>query len=368
MPSGVTRFEFDALAARVSALESRATADESRLTADESRLALLETASVDYASRIAALEATVSPPPPAGRVLLGGWRLVQEFARGGLAIDFATMRCWITGHSQRPEVVEYQLPAMGAGADLAAWPAVTGAVSQGWWDQALYSNGLCYWQGVPWAAPKSPYDTAPPATTLLVAQDGRTITVNLPRQKFAGFVKRGPGQEPYAGCGGYESGQGSCSGPTFGTLAGEARLTWGWPLDPNTGWSGREEREPNYFPEGHVDSWVAWEPRNGQGRWACDRIYGGGLVLPEGVCFWPWMGTGELKYSLQSETFAPPELNRTYRYRYDEATGARLGREEIDQPKVSGQELDAQGRVYLCKTNVWQSGSYQVDPAIFVYG
>src|SRR5690349_20299049 len=71
-----------------------------------------------------------SPPPPAGggganRQLLGGWRLTQEFARGGLAIDFATMRCWMVGHSQRHEVLEFNLPAMGTGTDVNAWPAVT---------------------------------------------------------------------------------------------------------------------------------------------------------------------------------------------------------------------------------------------------
>jgi hypothetical protein len=80
--------------------------------------------------------------------LLGGWRLTQEFARGGLAIDFATMRCWMVGHSQRHEVLEFNLPAMGTGTDVNAWPAVTPVrVIPDFWQSDGYANGLCFWQG-----------------------------------------------------------------------------------------------------------------------------------------------------------------------------------------------------------------------------
>lgn len=285
------------------------------------------------------------------------------------------MRAWITGHAGGATVVEYQLPPMGTGVDPAGWPSVPGVVISPWWDASLYSSGLCWWQNKLWAAPKSGYDTNPPATTLLVARDGQSITVPLPRQRFAGFVKRGPGLEPYVGGGGYESGQGSASGPCFGTVAGQSILEWGWPALPgDAGWDARSPREPNYWPKDHVDSWVAWEPRtvNGvlEGRWASDRVYGGGLVLPEGITFWPWLGTGELDYAVQSETFAPEAMNRTYAYRYS-GSGALLGYQlsaDFVANKVSGQELDTSGRVYLCRTNAWASGSYQVDPAIFVYG
>jgi hypothetical protein len=57
---------------------------------------------------------------------------------------------------------------------------------------------------------------------------------------------------------------------------------------------------PNYFVEGHGDSWVGWEPRtiNGvrQGRWASDGIEGGGLLLPDGLEVLAAHGPGELKY------------------------------------------------------------------------
>src|SRR6266542_1320234 len=58
------------------------------------------------------------------RRLLGGWRVAEEFARGAIAIDFTRMKLWMIGHAQRNEVLEYDLPAMGTGSDVAAYPRV----------------------------------------------------------------------------------------------------------------------------------------------------------------------------------------------------------------------------------------------------
>jgi hypothetical protein len=97
---------------------------------------------------------------------------------------------------------------------------------------------------------------------------------------------------------------------------------------------------------------------NGQleGRWASDRVWGGGLVLPEGICYWPWMATGSIDYAIQNFTFGVDRLNRTYRYLYDRTSFAfqRYGYTGLGE--VRGQELDAQGRVYLSIADQWTVG------------
>ncbi len=398
-PSNVTRAEFDALAARVAALENWQSTCGPRLASLESRVAALEATGLSHGDAIAILNAAVAghevridaleneippdppdpPDPPVERTLLGGWRLTQEFARGTIAIDFAAGKLWLAGHAQTNDVIEYDLPAMGTGSDPMAWPALTPTqIIPGWWPaEQGYCNGLCWWQGKLWCSPRVFYDTSPPPDMTIYARDGWTLAIPLPRQKFSGFVKRGPGQEPYLGCGGYESGQGTSSGPTLATLQGQVLIQYGWPPDPGPAlehWNERCPREPNYYPVGHVDGWSAWEPRtiDGQlqGRWASDRVQGGGLCLPEGVCYWPWQGTGEINYANQTYTFAPDAMNRTRKYTYDKSTYQLIGWEGSDRHEwVCGQELDAQGRVYLCRSNVWHGNSpYQVDPAVFVYG
>jgi hypothetical protein len=226
-------------------------------------------------------------------------------------------------------------------------------------------------------APKVYYDTATPATLRLHAEDGEILTLNLPRQRFSGFVKRGPGLDPYVGCGGYESGQGSCSGPTVATLSGQRLLEYGWPGLPGANlehWNERAPREPNYSIA--ADDWVAWNPRmvSGelQGRWASDRILGGGLALSDGIWFWPWMGTGELKYANQTYTFAPYELNKTYAYRYHPTTFQFIDYQvlsEFGSSPIGGQELGPDGKIYLAQRDQWNSGNtYATDVALKVYG
>ena len=362
-------------------------------------------------------EAQTGPAPPSnvrlvssasstssGRQLLGGWRIAEEFAQGCIAIDFSQMKLWMIGHAHRQELLEYNLPAMGTGSNISAWPQVNPVkrTPRFWAANRGYCNGLVFWQGKVWATTRVfyaiPGDPSSPVhpDTLLTATDGQTITLSgLPQNVFGGFVKRGPNQDPLIGCGGYESGQGSSSGPSLGTLQGQQLIRYGWPSSPGTvgangvpaNWNQRAPREPNYsvVKSGTnilEDSWVGWNPRtiNGvlEGRWASDRIYSGGLVLPEGITYWAWVGTGKLDYALQSLTFAPSNLNKTYAYRYDPATYQLIDYRhcpEFDatgipelQERICGQELGPDGKVYLAHGCQWQSGTYRTDVALKVFG
>jgi hypothetical protein len=309
------------------------------------------------AGRVSVLESALVPRQ---RQLVGGWRLRQSFSRGSFAIDFATMRCMVQGHGPSNTVVEFQLPQRGTGTNPSNWPQVQPSTApRRFWPSDTYANGICFWQGKFWVSPRKHYDTAPPSNLTLFAADGETRVVNLPRQKFSGFVKRGPGLEPLLGSGGYESGQGSACGPTLGTLNGQVLINFNF----GGNWDSREVRDPDYSTVGNTDSWVAYAPRNGQGRWGCDWISGGGLVLPEGICYWPQFGTGQLDYAYQSRCFARSWRNAKYVY---DAETHRLKRTEAvpDVPgwfAVGGQEVDAAGRVYLSQE------SPEADVIIRVY-
>lgn len=338
--------------------------------------------------------------------LLGGWRIAQEFARGSIAIDFDTMTLWMAGHAQQNTVNRYTLPAMGAGTDINTWPIVTPNLiidPTTWWNTGGYPNGLAFWQGKPWVAPRIYYAGGEQATrpVRLYAIDGEILELpTLRAQAFAGFVKRGPGLDPYIGCGGSESGQGSVSGPTLATLGEQVLISYGWPALPGDGtpptyWNDRAPRPPNYTPLiGYAnladpspgvpgDSWMGWVPRtiNGelQGRWASDRIWSGGLVLPDGITYWAWLGTGDLDYRTQWYTFSGGgDFDKTYVYRYDPSTFQFLGYEaatEFDQAPpmnaaihaVVGQELGPDGKVYLAHGYQWQSGAFPTDVALKVF-
>ena len=227
--------------------------------------------------------------------------------------------------------------------------------------------------------------TVEPAATMpmtIYAQDGDQLSINVPQQKFSGFVKRGPGLDPLIGGGGYESGQGSQSGPSLATLSGQRLIEYQWPGLPGSNleyWNQRAPRDTNYRPSDHGivrDYWVAWLPRtiNGtlQGRWASDMVFGGGLALPDGIVYWPLMGTGDLDYAFQIPTFG--KTMQTYEYRYDANTYqfrdfAQM--QDIGMFPVKGQELGPDGKVYLSVINPWWnqgSTSLWTDVAIKVYG
>jgi len=345
-----------------------------------------------------------TPPPVPGvqRVLLGGWRIPADYTNGTIAIDFSRMKLWVNGNNS---LLEFDLPAMGTGTDINSWPKLTpaGTVPRFWGPDRGYVNGLCWWRGKLWATnrvfyaiPGNPSSPVHPDTKLF-AQDGEVITLPLPQQVFGGFVKRGPNQDPLIGCGGYESGQGTSSGPSLANLQGQSLIRYGWPASPGTpdangvpaNWNGRAPRVPNYsvVKSGTnilEDSWVGWNPRliNGvlEGRWASDRLDGGGLVLPEGITYWARLGTGKLDYALQGPTFGASNLNQTYAYHYDPTTFTFLGYERCVpalEPKghgnlqeyIGGQELGPDGRVYLCQTQQWANGTPEpASPVLKVFG
>jgi hypothetical protein len=264
---------------------------------------------------------------------------------------------------------------MGTG-DPSTWPVLQPVRTiPKWWPDLegaqYYANGLAFFRGKLWASPKNLYASSPLAGSgplTLHSSDGDAIPLTIPRQKFSGFVKRA-GQEPLIGGGGYASGQGSVSGPTLATMDGRVLISYEWPDLPGTNlenWNKRAPRDPNYFVEGHGDSWVGWEPRtiNGvrEGRWASDNLFGGGLLLPDGVKYWPLMGIGELKYSYQSFGFAAPGNLLTYEYTYDPNTYQFQSYQRVGMGMVLGHEVAPDGTVYLAQR--WIRGNYV---AITVY-
>lgn len=315
---------------------------------------------------------TPVPPPSGSRQLIGGWRFPFDYQRGAIAIDFARMKLWMVGHSQRQEILEFDLPGMGTGPE-SSWPVVhqTRIIDRFWGTGNAY--GLAFFRGKLWVSPRVFYDQPPQSEeplTLFGSDGSATIeTIDLPykRQTFSGFVKRGPGQDPLIGGGGYDSGQGTKSGPSLATLAGQKLIEYGWPGDPGPNlehWNERAPRDTNYTPlrrdtEIPEDSWVGWLPRHGEGRWASDRIYGGGLVLPEGITYFALMGTGGLDYGRQSLTFADYALDRTYEYLYTPSGQFVSYAARPDLGLITGQEIDAAGRVYLLDLGVgwFQAGA-----------
>ncbi len=278
------------------------------------------------------------------------------------------MKLWMVGHAQRQEILEFDLPPMGSGSE-SSWPIVSHSrVIQRFWGTG-YAHGLCFFRGKLWVSPRVFYDQPPQSEENLIiyAADGDQIALPYKRQIFSGFVKRGPGLDPYIGGGGYESGQGTSSGPSLATLNGQVLIQYGWPGTPGGNlefWNQRAPREPNYTVGGAAkDGWVGWEPRvvggELQGRWASDRIYGGGLVLSDGVTYWPWMATGgPLDYAYQTYTFVGDSDNRTYEYRYTPQGQFVSYHRRFELGVITGQELGPDGKVYLVDMGLgWLSGS-----------
>src|SRR4051812_5829306 len=97
----------------------------------------------DILARLSVLERGATPPPPppppppvpTARQLVGGFRLKCEFARGGIALRDDARKLWLTGHAQRSEVLEFDLPAeIGAGSDPENWPVLEPVRTiAGWW-------------------------------------------------------------------------------------------------------------------------------------------------------------------------------------------------------------------------------------------
>lgn len=312
--------------------------------------------------------------------LIGGWRVAQEYPRGGLAIDFDSGRVFIGGHAQRQEIVEFSLVrrsdetgkpekiSPGTGDDVVKWPRLDPVeVHTGFWEGG-YVGGLYFKDNTLWASPKKFYDMSPPSSFHLYGKNldtGKieTVLVELPRQEFGGGFVKGKPDTILLGCGGYESGQGSVSGPTLATLDGKALIR-----QANHGtmkFEKRELRPPTYWPTKHVDGWIALEPRDGIGRWACDRVHAGGIWHPRGIAYWALLGIGDLDYARQNETFAAS--NETWLYTYDPKTYGGVEFKKWDHGHAHGHEVAEDGRVYLLIRNAWRSGMARVDSVIKVF-
>jgi hypothetical protein len=344
------------------------------------------------ASVLVASTAMADPPPsppgkgnvkrlqPADFRLFGGWRLAQEYARGGLAIDFDNGRVFMAGHAQRDEICEFSLSrrdeqtgqlqriAPGMGDDVTKWPRLDPVkVHPKYWDEG-YAGGLCYKDNILWVSPKKFYDMNPPPNFHLFGknfQTGKieTILVRLPRQEFGGGFVKGMPNEVLLGCGGYESGQGSVAGPTLATIDGNPLIRQ-VPFSSKD-FARRELRPPSYWPIKHHDAWYALEPRGGVGRWASDRVHAGGIWHARGIAFWALLGIGEIDYTRQTQTFAP--TTETWLYTYDPWTLSGVEFHKWDFGHVHGHEVDSSGRVYLLVRNAWASGVEQVDSAIKIF-
>ncbi len=368
------------------------------------------------------------------RQLAGGWRLVGPYYRGALALtDWDTngnpRRAYVAGsmdQSATHHIAEFFLPAPGAGTNPNSWPVVRpNRTIAPWWPSELpsvfgiYAYGLAWHQGKLWVSPRGFYDIRTPIQPLALYPYGEApIMVRDPRtngpllEKWGwGFVKHGrPGEFPYLGGGGYESGTTGpglvSAGPTLAVPvnSGEAVtvLDYGQGYYESPGaslehWNKRCPRDPDYaIPQ---DGWLAWKPRERpdpagmtgtklEGRWCCDRIYGGGLVLPEGVCYWALTGIGEVDYFWQRrgcypDTFTQTGKNRLYVYdrSFEQDLSRRLqllGWQDFplfdatpwlcgSSHCVAGQELGPDGAVYLSIRSAWASAQYRVDPAIGIW-
>lgn len=296
--------------------------------------------------------------------LIGGWRIPQPFARGGLAIDFESGRVFAGGHAQQNNFQEFKLVDMGKGEDVNRWPILEHvATHKKFWGRG-YPGGLEFRDGVLWVSPRVFYDTKPSDLTLygknLETGEITTKETGLSQPAFGGgFVK---GRDDWLiGCGGYESGGGSVSGPTLATPDGKILMKKA--KHGTMVWEDRELRPPNYTVE--QDSWVGLAPRDGIGRWASDRVYAGGIWHPRGLMYWAMLGVGELKYSRQNKTFGAS--NETWLYTYDPYTYDDVEFSEWPYGFVYGHAVDATGRLYLLVQNAWQSADYKTDPAIKVF-
>jgi hypothetical protein len=321
---------------------------------------------------------TLSVAPSAGFTLslAGGWRLNQAYCKVGLAINFSTMKAWTLGHAQTMPLAEYQLPAMGSGTNFNSYPIVGQAKSygnpytiSGWnsnYGTQLYAGGLMWRDGLLWMSGKGFYAASGsfPSTVIKKFSLGssaaiaETITIaSRPCQAFGGGFIKGHPTDILVGCGGYESGQGSRSGPCWMKLDGTVLNEFGDFSGPKL---EREKRTNNYSCPN--DGWFV-PPDGSIGYWFAGRIWGGGLYLGGKVCFWVDQGTGPINYSYQTETFG----NTSARYLCKYGDGEHFGTyEPFPYATVAGSEISPDGsKVYLLLRDAWMTnGGWDPAPVL----
>lgn len=355
----------------------------SRVESLEQRPMTLAQLQADYAALGARVDAL--RPKPSARIkasdleLTGGYRIAQDFARCGMAIDFASRRVFASGHAQQNVIHEYALPdKLGTGPNVMNWPILRRVKThQNFWGDEPggwghgFPGGQKVTDGVLWISAKVYYETAPKKLTLY----GKNLTTGeilrkpttLSQPAFGGGFIKGA-NESLLGCGGYESGQGAVVGPTCAKedstiLLNQASLNYG-------NWENKAPRPPNYSIAPNNPSWVGESPRNGEGRWCCDRVYGGGIWRTNGLMYWAILGIGLLSYAHQSEVFSIGDTTKEcWLYTYDPKTFAKssVAFEKWPHGMVHGQDIDSEGTIYLHTRDEWSSGMYKVDSAIKVF-
>jgi hypothetical protein len=242
---------------------------------------------------------------------------------------------WMTAQGfHNNSVLEFDLPTMGTGTDPTAWPIAypTRTIDPSFYKvleipqddaNSIYAMGIYYdknnyfGHGAKfYISPRMYYDTAPPSSYHLYAEDGSSYLINQPRQMMSGFHIR-DGAIPWCGAGGGESGQGFPAGITVGDITGTtAFLTWGL-ITSSYNFSDRQRRDANYqsatgAPPNVVttnfDYWYSLDPVNhgGLGCWCLDRCFGNGILWPgdNKIRKSVLQGIGQISYGYQSVTFS----------------------------------------------------------------
>ena len=318
------------------------------------------------------------PPPPPGQftlTLVGGWRINQPYCYGGLAIDFATMRAWTCGNRADNQcgLFGYQLPAMGSGQSVGAWPQVNPAwdygapyppmTGGGWY---TYATGLLWKDDLIWISGKVYYSQPPiPDTTIrkfslsgsaATMVDTITLAGRSAQQFGGGFVKGAAEPTPAGGV--YESGYGY-SGPSWMTMDGTIINSF----PPFNAPKGEREKRPDNYSCLAPSDWFI-DPDPPVGYMVAGRMFGGGFKVGDTTCFVIRHGTGPLKYSFQGDYFSDPAQGsptETLLYRY--GPGAHFGEYEAF-PHGFPTGFEVQGNhVYMLMDRAWGDAA----PAIYCF-
>lgn len=332
-------------------------------------------------SKAISVSFTVQAPTDPSLTLIGGWRVRQWYCKGGLAIDFGTMRAWTLGHAQTVPLAGYDLPAMGSGTSPNAWPQVNQARNYGspytvagWntsYGQQLYAAGLMWRDGLLWMSGRGFYASGgsfPSTVVKKFAVAGSTVTLaetltftGRPMQAFGGGFVKGVGSY-LLGNGGYESGQGSRSGPCWMDAAGTVVNEFPVFDCPK---ADREKRPSNYSCA--ASTWFV-PPDGSVGYWFAGRVWGGGLVLGGKACFWADHGTGPCDYQNQNDTFGNTSQTYLYRYGAGQHFGTYAAFATPGSNPVVGSEINAAGdRVYLLVRDAWSDNGFDPSPLLCCY-
>jgi hypothetical protein len=321
----------------------------------------------------------VVPPTPTGRItaddfeLIGGWLLMQDFAKPGLAIDFQGMRAFSGVHAHHSGINEYPLPPMGIGSDKSQWPqARKSQVHSQFWPQlpgeSTQANGMAYRDGVLSVSARAWYtfeDRNPHIIAHKNLATGEVATTNVPvstQQYGGGFIKGHP-DGLMLGCGGYVSGGHSFAGPTAANMDGTPLLSQVHFTDLD--FDRREKRPPTAWPKDGVDNFMALNPRDGVGAWGSDSVSGGGVWTDQGLLYWPNLSTGEGEYRDAAVRFTGGHV--PWLYSYDPQSFQSPKWSEWPHGVVIGSDIGPDGIVYLLIREAFQVNPYLVVNAIAAF-